>query len=90
MVFLVPPIIAPETIVEVDDYDSYDDHGNYDEQGNHNPVQSKLMIILIMIITKTVMIMMNMMNMSSISPTVLLAEQEYKPESSLFTPFRKQ
>ena len=33
---------------------------------------------------------MNTMIMSSLSPTVLLAEQEYNPESSLFTPFRKQ
>ena len=33
---------------------------------------------------------MNTIIMSSLSPTVLLAEQEYNPESSLFTPFRKQ
>ena len=31
---------------------------------------------------------MIMMIMSSLSPTVLLAEQEYNPESSLFTPYR--
>ena len=34
--------------------------------------------------------MMDMMIMSSLSPTVLLAEQEYNPESSLFTPYQKQ
>ena len=28
--------------------------------------------------------------MSSLSPTVLLAEHEYNPESSLFTPYQKQ
>ena len=67
-----------------------DDYSNYHEQRNQNPVQTKIMIIIIMIITITVMIMMNTMMMSSLSPTVLLAEQEYNPESSLFTPFRKQ
>ena len=41
-------------------------------------------------ITITVMMMMNMMMVSSLSPTVLLAEQEYNPESSLFTPCQKQ